>query len=290
MTIHIVTDSAAHFVTPYYTESRPITVASNQIVIDGQPFREGVDLAPEDAIAIFHRARTRPVLRPPSVQAYLEIFEEITAHAETIISLHMSRELSSSWANAQSAARQMGHTGIHVVDTGTVCAAQGILVKVAMTALAAGEPVEEIVRQMRGASERLYAMYYVETPTYLDASEILSPAHALLGDMLGLKPFLTIEDGRIVPVEKVRTRTQAIDRLMEFAIEFTDIEDGVVLQPTVAMSDHTRQFQERLSEEFPEQSFPFIVYNPSLAALIGPTATGIVILEHEWEEAFRYED
>jgi fatty acid-binding protein DegV len=101
--------------------------------------------------------------------------------------------------------------------------------------------------------------------------------------MLGVKPFLGVENGRLLPIEKVRTRAQAIDRLVEFAIEFTDIEDVVILQHKSYISEQTRAIQDRLAVEFPDMYFPYSTYGASLAALIGADATGMVILEQEVE-------
>lgn len=94
-------------------------------------------------------------------------------------------------------------------------------------------------------------------------------------------PFFAIEHGRLTAVEKVRTRSQALERLVEFAIEFTDIDDILIAQHKVAITEQTRQLQDRLAAEFPKHKFPYALYGATLASKIGADATGIVILEQE---------
>jgi fatty acid-binding protein DegV len=84
-----------------------------------------------------------------------------------------------------------------------------------------------------------------------------------------------------MPMEKVRTRVQAIERLVEFAVEFTEIDDAVIVQHKPFLSEQTRMLQDRLTIEFPGRVFPHALYGPSLAALIGVDAMGLVVLERE---------
>jgi DegV family protein with EDD domain len=175
----------------------------------------------------------------------------------------------------------MGNCEIVVIDSQTLCAAQAMLVRVAAKASQTEATVDQVVRLVRGAVDRVYSIYYIDTLDYLLQNRIMSRPHAILGTMLGIKPFLTLEEGELVPIEKVRTRTQAIERLVEFAVEFADVEEIAILQHKPRLSEQTHQLQDRLSAEFPGRHFPYATYSPSLAALIGTDATGVVILESE---------
>jgi fatty acid-binding protein DegV len=109
----------------------------------------------------------------------------------------------------------------------------------------------------------------------------MTSSHTILSALLGIKPFIGVEHGRLALIEKVRTRAQAIDRLVEFVVEFAEIEDVVILQHKTYMSEQTRMVQDRLAVEFPGQYFPYSLYGPSMASLIGADATGLVVLERE---------
>lgn len=276
---HVVTDSAAHFVSPHFVEQNPLTVVPNVIEVDGIRYREGIDISGEEAVKLVGLKEHAPTVHPPSVADYVAVYQELAARVDAIISIHASREIFQSWNNAQMAAHQVGHSGIMVIDSKTLDAAQGMLIKVALSAIHRGETLDEVVRTVRGGIERIYAVYYVESLGYLDENKIMAASHVALGTMMGIKPFLTLEEGLLRPIEKVKSRSQAVERLLEFVIEFTDVEEGVILQSRTMLTEQTRTLQDRLALEFPDQAFPFVVYNPSLAALIGGDATGIVVLE-----------
>jgi fatty acid-binding protein DegV len=99
--------------------------------------------------------------------------------------------------------------------------------------------------------------------------------------MLRIKPLLLVEDGEIVPIEKVRTRLMAIEKLASFVAEFASIQRVVILSSP--LNDHTDavvdELRERLSLALPEHEFPVIEYDPVLACHLGPEALGVVVYE-----------
>ncbi|MER3457624.1 MAG: DegV family protein, partial [Chloroflexota bacterium] len=92
----------------------------------------------------------------------------------------------------------------------------GILVEAAMHAVEEGRALDEIVRLVRGMISSIYMVFVVEDLAYLERSGRMGPAQAILGTMLGIKPFLTIEEGDLIPMEKVRSRDKAVEKLLEF--------------------------------------------------------------------------
>jgi|FLYN01.1.fsa_nt_gi DegV family protein with EDD domain len=283
--VHIVTDSCANFANQHFLHQHPVTVLPNRISIAGKTYRDGIDLDAEEALRLIRTQAYAPLVSSPSVTDYADAYSRLARSHEAIISIHASRELYPSWQNAKAAARQLaGRCQIEVIDSQMVCAAQGMLVKVAAKAIQEHNTLDDVVRMVRGAVERTYMIFYVETINYLLQNKIMSVSHSILGTMLSIKPFLSMEHGRIILVEKVRTRAQAIDRLLEFIVEFTDVEDMVILQHKPHMSEQTRMLQDRLAVEFPGQHFPFAMYSPTMAALIGADATGVVVLEKETED------
>ena len=290
--IHIVTDSSARFVNPHFTRQHSVTVVPNTVTIAGTDYREDIDLSAEESLRMLVGSSFKPTITAPTVADYVDAYTRLAHAGDAIISIHASRELYPNWHHANAAARQlMGHCEIAVVDSQNICAAQALLVQVAVRAIQQESSVEDVIKAVRGAVDRIYSAYYVETMDYLLHNKIMSAPHVILGTMLNIKPFLTIEEGFLMPIEKVRTRAQAVERLVEFIAEFTELEDMVILQNKAHMNDQTRMLQDRLTLEFPGRHFPYTVYGPSLAALLGPEATGIVILEGEsesigWDDGF----
>lgn len=279
--IHIVTDSGAHFPTPHIAIN--VTVIPNRLTIAGKTYREGVDIGAEEALRLIAAQTSAPTITPPSVQDYSDVFTRLARDTQGIVAILTSRTLSQSWANARAAGEALsGHCPLMVIDSRTVSTGQALLVRLATRLIeAGGATFDDVVKAVRGAVERVYAVYYTESMDFLMQNHIMPASHGILGMMLNLKPVLAVEEGEIVPIEKVRTRTQGLDRLVEFAVEFTDLEEAMIAQPRVGITEGTRHLQERLAFEFPGRHFPHAIYGASLAALIGTDALGLVILERE---------
>jgi DegV family protein with EDD domain len=157
----------------------------------------------------------------------------------------------------------------------------GILVKASAEAAAKGQSLDDITRIIRGMIPRIYVVFFVETLDYLEREDRIRPAQALLGAMLDIKPFLTMQDGELIPMEKVRSRDRAVDKLFEFISEFSDIEQITILQSTPHPTEDTKLLLERLDIAFPGLEAPVVVYGPTLASHLGLGALGVIVFEGE---------
>lgn len=280
MRVRIVTDSGAQFTNPTFLQQHAVAIVPNHIRIGSVEYLEGIDLSAEEAIHLMHDPGVMPTVTAPSAADFVAAYHKLAAEADAIVSIHPSRRLYASWANAAAAARQAaGHCPIVVIDSQSVAAGVGMLVRIAAEAAAQGLSLDDIVKAVRGAIGRIYAVFYVESIGNLLHNRLISASHAVLGTLLGVKPFLALENGCLMLTEKVRSRVQAVERIVEFVTEFTDIEDFVILQNKLHPVEPTRMVQERLASEFPGHTFPHTVYNPSLAALLGTEALGVFVLE-----------
>ena len=104
--------------------------------------------------------------------------------------------------------------------------------------------------------------------------------------MLEIKPILTIEDGNLITMEKARTHSQAIDKMIEFITEFTHLDRLSIVQNSTKITDRTRMLQDRLALEFGRTQVPVLVYEPLIASLLGPDAIGMAVLEGNYDEEF----
>jgi DegV family protein with EDD domain len=283
--IRIVTDSAAQFVNPEIVKRYNIEVVPHTVHLGTQSFREGIDLDTEAFFRLQNQSNAPVTLSAPSVDAFTSVYGRLNRSTDKILSLHMSRAFGATWNNARSATKSLlGRCEIVVLDSLTTSIGLGMLVEAAARAVEDGLPMDEVVRITRGMVPHIYIVVYVESMDYLRRNGLLSESQSILGAMLNIKPFLTIEDGEIIPMEKVRTEGQAVDKLVEFVTEFSDVQNLVILQNTPYATDTIRTLQEQLALEFPGRSFPSLMYGPSLAALIGTDATGIVVYERDEDE------
>jgi DegV family protein with EDD domain len=114
---------------------------------------------------------------------------------------------------------------------------------------------------------------------FLERSGRIGKAQAILGTMLNIKPILFMEDGDIIPLEKVKTTEKAIEKLFEFVTEFDNLEQTAIIQRNKQPNKEARNLKERLEQSFPKMNFPVIQYGADLATRIGPNALGVVVYE-----------
>jgi DegV family protein with EDD domain len=282
--VHIVSDSAAT-IDPAIAEQLGITILPLTVRIDHHDHEDGADLDHEELLLRMARDRIRPSIVGPKAGQFRRVYSRLARRTDQIISLHSSASLSLVCREARKAAREfLGRCDIVVIDSETLSLGLGILVQEAVRLAQASVPLSEIMRQIRGIIRRIYVVLITNTLDYLEHSQLISPAQAILGTMLGIKPFLALEEGKIIPMEKVRSRERAIDKLAEFASEFSDIEQMAILQSTRYPTEETKMLQERLAIIAPGHDFPIMLYGPLLASHIGPDGMGLVVYEGTGKE------
>ena len=277
--VHIVTDSAVT-IDPDVAKQFDITILPLTVRIEGRDYQDGADLDHEGLLLRMAHDRIRPCIVGPTVDQFRRVYGRLTRRTDKIVSLHSSARLSLVYREARRAAGGfLGRCDIVVVDSETLSLGLGILVQEAARLAKASVPLNEILRQIRGVIRRIYVVLITDTLDYLEHSHRISPAQAILGTMLGTKPFLAIEEGEIIPLEKVRSRDRAIDKLVEFANEFTSIEQVAILQSTLYPTEDTKVLRERLDAITPGHEFPILLYGPLLASHIGPDGLGLMVYE-----------
>jgi DegV family protein with EDD domain len=277
--VKIVTDSAAYF-EPDDLKELGVEVVPIGVRFGDEMYSDGIDLAGEEFFQRLERSSTPPVTIPPPVETFQELYSRLRKTTDQILSLHVSGRLSRTCHNATLAAENMlGRCQISVVDSLSTSLGLGILVAGAAKLAAAGATLDEIVRVIRGMIPHLYIVFFVETMDYLERGGRIGKAQAILGSMLNIKPFLFVEDGEVIPLEKVRTRAKALDKLFEFAAEFANIERMAIIQRSPLPNEETDALTERLRLIFPGMSVPIIRYGPTLACHVGPDAMGIIVYE-----------
>ncbi len=213
---------------------------------------------------------------------FQEAYSRLNRETEEILVIPGSSKLSHAYADAKRAARGfLGRCRIVVMDSMSASWGLGLVVQAAAEAATQRRSLDDIVRLVRGMLPHIYLVFFVERLDYLERGGRISPAQALLGTMLRIKPLLLVEDGEIVPLEKVRTRTMAIEKVADFVAEFASIQQVVILTSPLdnEINEHVDELREHLSSALPDQDFPIIGYDPVLACHLGPEALGVIVYE-----------
>ena len=196
---HIVSDSGARFSNTRLLQQYPVTIVPYVLDFGGNLYREDIDMSGDEMLRLIKSQSKPPKLDAPSAEDYAKLYTSLSRSYDAVISIHTSRELTKSWENARRAAQQVKDSiEIEVVDSRSICAGQGMLVRVAGQAVLDQLSFEDAVKKVRGAVDRLYSVYFVETLDFLQQNAILSDSRAILGAMLNIKPFISMEDGKPV--------------------------------------------------------------------------------------------
>ncbi len=281
--VKIVTDSCANL-DPAEAAELNVSVVPLTVKIGNRTYPDG---SPETtALFLQHQQRGTSPLQviAPSAAEFEKLYHDLHRQTDRIVAIHVSGHLSNVWRNSRTGAEPLrGRCAIEVVDSNAIMLGQEILVKEAARAAQRGASIDEIVRLVRGLIPHIYTVLFVDNMDYLEKSGTIGKAQAILGTMMQIKPLLFMEDGAIIPMEKVKAVNKAIDKLTEFVSEFDDLEQVVILQNQTEPLPETQMLLDRLTQLFPDRSFPITQYNPLLASFIGPAAMGLIVYEGMFE-------
>ncbi|NLW47628.1 MAG: DegV family protein [Firmicutes bacterium] len=204
MAIKIVTDSTADIpegiASEYGIEIVPLNVHFGEEV-----YKDGVDIWSEE---FYNRLRNEPVLpntSQPSPGDFLKAYQKIAKPGDTIISIHISREMSGTADSAQLAAEMMGTDyQILIVDSRQVTLSLGVVVIAAAKAVKEGASVETIIANLNKWKSEVKIFFTLKSLEHLHRNGRIGKASVLMGGLLNIKPILSIEEGLIVPIEKAR--------------------------------------------------------------------------------------
>jgi DegV family protein with EDD domain len=273
--VAIVTDSTAS-IPAEIAAKLDITVVP-LIVRLGDREHEESDVAPDEVLDAL--VRKVPVsTSPPEPPAFFWAYQyAMAAGAETIISIHISEKLSKTCDAARLAAEQLP-IPVHVVDARSIAMAVGYTAVAAAEAAHAGADLREIASVVEHRRSNSTPLFYVDTLEYLRRGGRIGKAAALLGTALELKPLLTVDEGLIAPLTRVRKAERAINRLEELALEWAGDRPVDVAVHHVGAADGADALARRLQGRFP--SVGSWCVNPVswvLGVHSGPGMLGVVV-------------
>jgi DegV family protein with EDD domain len=279
--VRIITDITA-YLDPDLIDQYQITILPIEIRFGDRDFHIGSRAGWDEFFEYIagRPAETAEISIPGS--AFQDVYSRLSRETEEILVIPGSSRLSQAYVGAQAAARGfLGRSRIEVMDSMSASWGLGLLVKAAAEAAADGRALDGIVRLVRGMLPHIYLVFFVERLDYLERGGRIGLAQALLGTRLRIKPLLLVEDGEIIPLEKVRTRTLAIEKVADFVAEFATIQQVVILRSPVEneMNELIGELREHLSAALPDHQFETIEYDPVLACHLGPEALGVIVYE-----------
>ena len=217
--IRIVTDTTA--VLPRdYVEAHHVENVPQVILFGEESFQEEYEISFADFVRRLRASKQLPKTAAPLPGLMVEAYRRQLAEADTILSLHPSTEVSGTVRSALTAKEEaFPDADIRILDTRTVGANLASMVMDAVEWAESGVSADEIMRRLEAMLPCSRTYFLVATLEYLQKGGRIGGASALIGTVLQIKPILQLRDGRVEPLEKVRTHHQALERLKELAVE-----------------------------------------------------------------------
>ncbi|TLN16156.1 DegV family protein [bacterium] len=221
--VAIVTDSTACF-PKELIKGYPMFVAPLQVIWGEESFQDGIDIQPADFYTRLASSKSMPTTSQTTPGYFAEIYKSLLDQGYDILSVHISSRLSGTLDSAIQAREMMknGKSRISLVDTFGAGMAMGFPALVAARAAMQGATLEECRILTENAVKRSGVFVVVPTLEYLHRGGRIGGAAAFVGSMLNLKPIIKLIDGRLEPVDKVRTFGKAIERMTDLFLKDVD--------------------------------------------------------------------
>jgi len=213
--IAIITDSDSSL-SPEIARQNGITVVPITVHFDDKVFTTGVDINDTQLFEKVDRAKRLPTTAAPPPGAFVKAYQDaFDAGAESIVCICVSSKISATYGAALSACESFPGRAISVIDSLTLTMCQGFMALAAAEAVRAGASHEQVVECAVQVGQRSRVFGMLATLRYLAMSGRVGKIAAGMADTLNIKPVLTVRDGKLEMLEKVRTRRKAMERLVE---------------------------------------------------------------------------
>lgn len=277
MAIKIVTDSTS-YISDEYIKKYDIKLVSLNVIINGVSSRE-IDIENEVFYEEIRNSKEIPKSSQPIPEEMLNTFREIVEDGDSIVGIFLSSKMSGTYSNANMIKDMIledyPDAEIHILDSKTNCMQMGFAVIEAARTASEGKSINEVINAANHVINNSRFLFTPETLEYLKKGGRIGGAAALFGNVLQIKPILTVVNGETSVFKKVRTRKKAIEEIVKTVLEeieakgFGDIvvhhincqEDGLKL---------AKALENKLGKKVDIQSI-----GPVIGVHVGPGSIGI---------------
>lgn len=276
--ISVVTDSTAYLPAGLAAELG-VAVVPLYVIMGGTSGEEGLDITPAQLADALRERHLRVSTSRPTPSAFAQVYAQcLDSGAAGVVSIHLSRELSGTWDAARLAADQVDSDRVKVIDSRSTGMGLGFAVLAAAERARAGAGLDEVFQSGQATAAATITLFYVDTLDFLRRGGRIGAAAAALGTALAVKPLLHVVDGRIVALDKVRTASKAIARLIDIAVERAGVRPVDVAVQHLAAWERAEHVAASLRERLPQLRR---MYTSEVGAVVGahagPGLIGVVL-------------
>jgi len=279
MTVKLVTDSLSD-ITSDIAGELGITVVPLYVRFGEEIYRDRVEITTEEFYRRLVNVTTLPSTTQPTPNDFAEVYKNLAKETDEILVIVVSSKLSGTYQSALQAKDMFeGDCRIEIIDSLSVAMGLGLIVMAAARAVQDGANLDEVADLARRALSRSHLVAYFDTLKYLAKGGRIGKASNLLGSMLSVKPILTIRDGEMAPLTRVRSLSAGLDYMYNVVAGFSNIEGLAVEHATTP--DDVDELVERLGSIYPKESIRRAVISPVVGTYAGPNAIALTVLGAE---------
>ena len=264
----IVLDSTADFpdAAKHFPNWRVVPLYVN---FGTESFRDGVDLTAEQFYAKLRESPVFPTTSQPAPRDFLATYVELERY-ERILSLHIAASLSGTFQSAGIAAAELGDGRVRTIDTETTSAAITLLARAVQRRLDRGTTDDEVDQLVERFKREHGLLFTVDTLEFLARGGRIGRARAFAGELLHVKPILSIRDGEVIPIKRVRGARKAFQEFVDtLQSETTDEPELRIAIAHAAAPERAVELDKMVRDLRPQAT---IEMETSLGAVIGAHA------------------
>jgi len=274
----ILTDSSICFSKSAFAGQEHVTILPHSIHLNNQIIPDSKDLSIYQSSLNFINP---PIAIPPSIEAFKSAYTTLSMKYKEIVVILLSTHLSEAGSNAQFANQSIKTpANIFIIDSRNTAIGLGLLVQAAAECIHRGYTGFEITRLIRGLVSHIYSVFCIPDLSHLYRAGLMDPAQAIVGEMLEVIPFFTLENGRLVHTQKIRSPRHLVDIMFEFVSEFENLKYLALLQGITTFEQESKNLRDRINQNI--RTTPLCEHSLSLAlaTILGPHCIGLVTMEN----------
>jgi DegV family protein with EDD domain len=276
-TVRIVTDSTCDLpreIADFYD----IEVVPLNVIFSDKIYKDGIDLDHAKFYEMLSKSADFPKTSQPSPGDFADAYEKVLSRGDSdnIISLHISENLSGTYNSALRASSEFGKK-ITLIDSGTVSLGLGMLAIFAAEMARDGSSAEQIVERLEALKKSHKLFFTLATVDYLIKGGRVGKARGFLGKILGLKPVLTLVEGEVRPLSKVRNHDKIIQMILSLLPE--DLSGGRLAIAHAGDPARVDMIIEALKGKYDTNKILIGEIGPTVGAHCGPGTWGLFFMK-----------
>ncbi|MEW8985872.1 MAG: DegV family protein [Bacillus sp. (in: firmicutes)] len=281
MALTIITDSGADLPLSFYQENNVILL-SLKVQLDGNEYDDLIEIEPSTIYQAMRDGKVPKTAQVPP-NKFEELFTEMAKNKQDGVYIAFSSGLSGTYSTAIMVLNQVKEDypdfNLTVIDSTCASLGHGLLVMEAVRLVQQSVDKEKLVSQIEFISQHMESLVSVHELDYLARGGRLSKASAFVGGLLNIKPLIDMEDGKLVPIEKLRGKKKVLNRIIELMKERGEQLDQQIIGISHAEADDTLQeIKTMINETFHPKEIVITDIGSAIGAHTGPGTIAIFFL------------